>query len=96
MGRSKEFKCRFLVAVPCREESRLQVIFAPEYQDYCKEIRRWLPSVKPYSKSEGRKAMWTQVCANHEQLNLYGLIVILAMVFVRIVKFDWYWRLLSK
>ena len=80
-----------------REEDRLRVIFAPDYQHYCSEIHRWLPGIKPYSKSESRNAKWTQVCANHEQLNLYGLIVVLAAVYVRIDRFaDWYWHLLQK
>ncbi len=70
-----------------REQGRLRVIFAPHYQDYCSEIRRWLPRVRPYSKSENRKAKWTQVRANHEQFNLYGLIVVLAAVYLRIDKF---------
>ena len=74
-----------------REEGRLKVIFAPHYQEYCSEIRRWLPRLKPFSKSETRRAMWTQVCVNHEQLNLYGLVVILALVFVRIDRFGYWW-----
>ncbi len=67
-----------------REEIRLQQIFAPHYQHYCSEIRRWLPRLKPYSRSESKNASWKQVCVNHEQLNLYGLIVVLIAVYLRI------------
>lgn len=77
-----------------REESRLRVIFEPHYQHYCGEIRRWLPRLKPYSKSESKNASWKQVCANHEQLNLYGLLVVFVAVHLRIDRFpNWPWFL---
>ena len=69
-----------------REESRLKVIFEPHYQHYCSEIHRWLPRIKPYSQSESKNASWAQVCANHEQLNLYGLVVVLVLVYLKIDK----------
>ena len=67
-----------------REERRLNEIFAPHYQHYCAQIRRWLPSVRPYSRSESRRASWPQVCANHEQVVLLGVIVVLTAVYLRI------------
>lgn len=79
-----------------REERRLSEIFKPNYQHYCSEIRRWLPRIKPYSRSEDRRAKWSQVCANHEQLNLIGLIVVLAAIYLRIERLDWYWTILGK
>lgn len=73
-----------------REEQRLEVIFQPDYQHYCSEVRRWLPRLRPYSKAEPRRASWKQVCVNHEQLNLLGLIVVLALIYLRIDRFpDW-------
>ncbi|MDH7603017.1 MAG: isoprenylcysteine carboxylmethyltransferase family protein [Armatimonadota bacterium] len=67
-----------------REERRLREIFASDYQKYCAEVRRWFPSLKPYSLSENRRASWAQVCANHEHINLIGLLVVLAAVYLRI------------
>lgn len=74
-----------------REESRLKVIFAPDYQHYCSEIRRWLPRLRPYSRSESKNASWAQVCANHENINMIGVLVVLAAVYARIVSWpNWY------
>jgi protein-S-isoprenylcysteine O-methyltransferase Ste14 len=67
-----------------REERRLSRIFAPHYEHYCAEVRRWLPRITPYSKSESRRAKWSRVCENHEQIVLLGLIVVLAAVYLRI------------
>lgn len=76
-----------------REERRLEQLFAPDYQTYCAEIRRWLPSLKPYSQSEKRRASWSQVCANHEQINLIGLILVLLAVYLRIERLGHlYWH----
>ncbi len=68
-----------------REESRLRVIFEPDYQHYCSEIRRWLPRLRPYSRSEAKNASWAQVCANHENINMLGLLAVLAAVYARII-----------
>jgi protein-S-isoprenylcysteine O-methyltransferase Ste14 len=67
-----------------REENRLQRIFEPHYQRYCAEVHRWLPRLRPYSHADGRRASWAQVCFNGEQLILLGMIVVLAMVYLRI------------
>ena len=67
-----------------REEGRLKVIFEPDYQHYCSEIRRWLPRIKPYSRSESKNASWAQVCANHENINMLGVLVVLAGIYARI------------
>lgn len=77
-----------------REEHRLQEIFAPHYQHYCSEIHRWIPRFKPYSKSESRRAKWSQVCANHEQIVALGIVVVLALIYLRIDKFaSIYWHI---
>ena len=75
-----------------REEKRLREIFGPAYQHYCNETHRWLPRIKPYSRSESRRASWSQVCANHEQIVLIGVIVVLVAVYLRIDRFgEWHW-----
>lgn len=73
-----------------REESRLKVIFEPDYQHYCSEISRWLPTFKPYSRSESKNASWAQVCANHENINMLGTLTVLAAVYLRIVNIHWH------
>lgn len=67
-----------------REERRLSHIFAPHYQHYCTEIRRWLPRLKPYSRATSRRATWAQVCANGEQLILAGVLLVLVLIYFRI------------
>lgn len=74
-----------------REERRLREIFAPHYQEYCSEIRRWIPRLKPYSKSENRRAKWTQVCANHEQIVALGIAVVMVLIYAKILKCPWHW-----
>ncbi|MCX6344620.1 MAG: hypothetical protein NT018_06050 [Armatimonadetes bacterium] len=74
-----------------REERRLQEIFAPHYQDYCSEIRRWIPRIKPYSKSESRRAKWSQVCANHEQIVALGIAVVMVLIYYKIDRCTWRW-----
>ncbi len=73
-----------------REESRLSVIFAPDYQHYCSETNRWLPKLKPYSRSEAKNASWAQVCVNHEHINMMGTLAVLAAFYVRILKLPWH------
>jgi len=75
-----------------REEQRLRVIFEPDYQHWCSETNRWLPKLKPYSRSEPRRASWKQTCVNHENINMMGLIVVLIAVYVRLDRFPlWHW-----
>lgn len=70
-----------------REERRLREIFSPHYQAYSREISRWVPSLKPYSGSERRRARWAQVCANHEHTVALGIIMILGIIYLRIILF---------
>lgn len=74
-----------------REERRLSEIFAPHYQHYCSEVRRWVPRLKPYSKSEDRRAKWSQICANHEQTVALGIAVVMVLIYVKMVYCPWKW-----
>lgn len=74
-----------------REEDRLCVIFAPDYQHYCGEIRRWLPRLRPYSKSESRRASWSCVQENHEEIHFVGLLIALGLIYARITCVPWHW-----
>jgi len=70
-----------------REEERLRGIFGESYEHYCSETHRWLPIIKPYSRSEKRRASWTQACVNHEQIVAIGTIVVLVAIYLRIERF---------
>lgn len=74
-----------------REEARLIEIFGEDYQRYCRETHRWLPGFRAYSGSEARGASWRQVCANHEQINMIGLIIVLVALYLRIERIPWHW-----
>lgn len=73
-----------------REEARLVDIFGDDYKRYCSETRRWLPGFRAYSGSERRRASWRQVCANHEQINMIALLVVLVAVWLRIDRVLWH------
>lgn len=67
-----------------REEKRLKEIFKPRYQEWCDETNRWFPKLKPYSKSENRRASWKQIQFNHEEIHMAALLIILAALYFRI------------
>jgi 4-amino-4-deoxy-L-arabinose transferase-like glycosyltransferase len=67
-----------------REEKRLEQIFAPHYDHYRSEVNRWLPRPRPYSRAENRRASWSQVCSNGEQVNALGLGALLAVIAMRV------------
>lgn len=68
-----------------REEPKLLSIFGDDYTHYCNETRRWLPGLKRYSRSENQRSSWARACGNGEQLNFYGMIVVLVLTYIRIV-----------
>jgi protein-S-isoprenylcysteine O-methyltransferase Ste14 len=67
-----------------REEARLRGIFGKPYEDYCKEVRRFLPRLRPYSGAAPEKWQWSKLANNHEYLNLIAVIVVFAVILVRI------------
>lgn len=67
-----------------REERRLQRIFAPDYQQYCSAVKRWLPRLQPYSGAAARYARWSQACVNNEHWNLLAVAALLALIYARI------------
>lgn len=67
-----------------REEERLKEIFQPGYQQYCEEIHRWLPRLRPYSGRERRGASWTQIRFNNEDIHFAVLILVLELLYLRI------------
>lgn len=74
-----------------REEKRLQGIFGEPYINYCSEINRFFPKLKPYSRSEDRKASWKQMCVNHEQLVAIGVAAGLAAIYLRLLTIPGHW-----
>ena len=74
-----------------REEKRLIGIFSADYEHYLSEIHRFMPRLKPYSKSENRRASWKQMCKNHEQIVAAGVVIVLALIYCREVFVAWHW-----
>ena len=73
-----------------REEARLRDLFGEQYEHYCTEIRRWLPRLKPYSRSESKNATWEQICVTHENINLIVVLLALIGLYFRITKIPWH------
>lgn len=77
-----------------REEKRLHIIFAPAYQQYCAEVKRWMPRSQRYSGAMPRRASWTQFCINNEHLNVLALAIVLGLVYIRVLCLpEYYWQL---
>lgn len=74
-----------------REEKRLIQIFGEDYESYCSEVHRFLPKLKPYSKSENRRASCKQMCKNHEQIVAIGVAIALVLIYCRIIFISWHW-----
>ena len=74
-----------------REEKRLRDIFGEPYINYCSEINRFFPKIKPYSRSENRKASWKQLCVNHEQIVATGIALALIIIYFRLLTIPGYW-----
>jgi protein-S-isoprenylcysteine O-methyltransferase Ste14 len=68
-----------------REEARLRGIFGEEYINYCKEVPRFFPRLRPYSKTSGQKWAWAKIVANHEYLNMVAVIIVFAIIVARIM-----------
>jgi protein-S-isoprenylcysteine O-methyltransferase Ste14 len=67
-----------------REEAKLITIFGEDYDHFCNEIHRWLPSFKAYSKAVPQRASYEQLCVNHENINAMVVIGALILIYVRI------------
>jgi hypothetical protein len=66
-----------------REEARLRGIFGEDYDHYCKEVRRFIPRLHPYSNTSGQRLKWSQIVANHEYLNMIAVIFVFALIIIR-------------
>lgn len=67
-----------------REEARLREIFGEDYINYCKEVPRFFPRFKAYSKTSGKTWQWSQIVANHEYLNLVAIIFVYAVIMLKL------------
>lgn len=74
-----------------REEERLRELFGEPYIHYCSEINRFLPKLKPYSKSENRRASWKQVKVNHEHIVALTIALTCLVIYLRITTIHAYW-----
>lgn len=67
-----------------REEERLRQIFGEDYARYCREVRRFFPKLRPYSRTAGQSWQWSKIAANHEYLNLVAVLFVFALVVLRL------------
>ena len=67
-----------------REENRLRRIFGEDYENYCLEVPRFFPRLRPYSKASSEKWQWSKLANNHEYLNLIAALAVFALILVRI------------
>jgi len=67
-----------------REEERLRGIFGEDYIHYCKEVRRFLPRLRPYSKAAQQRLQWSQIVANHEYLNMLAVLFVFGLIVLRL------------
>ncbi len=74
----------YVVSRVGREEARLRSIFGKDYDDYCTHVGRFLPSIRPYSKTARQRLQWSQIVANHEYLNLIAVLFVYGLVFARL------------
>ena len=66
------------------EEQRLTFKFGDEYLDYCQNVRRFLPRVKPY-KGQGQKTRfkWHRVWGHGEQITILAVLVCILGLYAR-------------
>jgi hypothetical protein len=75
-----------------QEEARLAGYFGDAYSEYCREVRKFLPHLTPYSRSSVTGAQWERFANNHEYRNVIGLLFMFAVVCVRVQYFG-HWTL---
>jgi hypothetical protein len=61
------------------EEARLRVLFADEYNAYCRQVRRWLPR-PPKERLSDEGWSWTSVRRNHQLRVTAALLLGLALL----------------
>lgn len=67
-----------------REEARLRGIFGEDYIHYCKEVRRFLPRLRPYTKAASQRLQWSRIVANHEYLNMVAVLFVFGLIIIRL------------
>ena len=67
-----------------REENRLRRIFGEDYENYCREVPRFIPRLRPYSNAAHERWQWSKLATNHEYLNLIAALAVFALILVRI------------
>ncbi|MDD5686433.1 MAG: isoprenylcysteine carboxylmethyltransferase family protein [Elusimicrobia bacterium] len=66
------------------EEKELKNIFGEKYLDYKKNVRRWLPGIKPYGLENGEFDVKLAIFKNREYNAIFGCIgMILAILILR-------------
>ncbi len=69
-----------------REETRLQGLFGPDYDDYCRNVNRFIPSFKAFEKGSVFFFKWNPLVKNHGHWNLIAMLGCFALLYFSALK----------
>ena len=69
-----------------REENRLQRLFGKDYDDYCRNVNRFMPSVKFFKMKSLCFFKWNLLVRNHGHWNLLAMLGCFAILFLSALK----------
>ncbi len=72
------------------EERHLVALFGKEYQDYCAQVRRWLP-LPPRRRLSEERWSWSALGRNHEVRVAAGVVVVLILLKLRLAALGKLW-----
>ena len=64
-----------------REETRLHGLFGPDYENYCLNVNRFIPSFKAVEKDVLFFFKWTLLVKNHGHWNLMAMLGCFALIY---------------
>lgn len=70
-----------------REETRLQGLFGPDYENYCRNVNRFIPSFKAVKKRYLFFFKWTLLVKNHGHWNLMAMLGCFALLYFSALKY---------
>lgn len=65
-----------------KEEKVLTEEFGADYLDYMKEVPRFIPRFKPYSKSSRDPFLWSSVIKHREYITVAGIVLLIAGFYI--------------
>jgi len=65
-----------------KEEKVLGEMFGAAYADYCREVPRFFPKLKPYAKSSREPFQWSSVIKHREYITVAGIMMLIPGCYV--------------